>query len=438
MKATVERLKGSRIRLDLEVDPDRVEQALERAYRRVVRRIDVPGFRKGRAPRPIVERQIGAGALLREALDELIPVAVGEAVREAELEPLEQPNVDVKPFERGKPLSLTAELTVKPAVELGQYRGLTAVRRIERVSDSQIDQALERIRERAAELVEADHDAVAEGDFAVIDFEGFVDGQPFRGGAARGETVRVGSGRFVPGFEEQLIGLKKGEQRRIEVTFPSDFRNPELAGRAATFKVTLHAIKVQRLPALDDEFAASVSECETIADLRRKIREDLEREAARRADEAVQLELARQAARGATIEVPEVLVEREIDEMLIGLARDLAARGQSLDDVLNRTGEGLAELRQRMRPNAEERVRIDLVLEAIGRAEGIAPTEAELQAEINRLVETAEDRRAARAQMEAPERREAVRRTLMMRRALQLLVDTAQLSDEWVDPAPGD
>ena len=276
MKSTVERLANNQVVLEVEVGQDQVEAAIDRASRRLAQQIKIPGFRPGRAPRSVIEMRVGREVLYQEALDDLIPEVYSQALKENDLVPIDAPELDILDMEDGKPLRFKATIDVKPEVTLGEYKGLEVTKQVARVPNADVERVLETMRERFAELASVEKDGIEQGDFAVIDFTGYIDGQPFPGGAAQGYTLEVGGGSFIPGFEEQLVGAKVDEVRQIVVIFPEDYRAEDLAGKEARFEVKVHEIKEKRYPALNDDFAKDVGDFQTLLELRADIRKRLE------------------------------------------------------------------------------------------------------------------------------------------------------------------
>lgn len=432
MKATVEKLENDRVKLEIEVEPERLETALDRAYRKVVRNVTVPGFRKGRVPRPVLERMYGVEVLYEDALDELVPEAYEAAVSENELEPIDQPEIDVIELEAGKPFRFSALVQVKPEVQLGEYKGVPVTRKKRIVTEAMIDEVLENYRETQAQLVEADRDVVENGDFIRIDFEGFKDGVPFQGGAAKDFVLHIGSGRMIEGFEEQLIGVKVGETVEISVTFPEEYHAKELAGQPAVFKVTVHDIKVRELPELDDEFAKDVSDKETLAELREEIRENLEKELARRADAEMRDELVKAVADRCEVDIPHVLVHRHSHSMAHDFLNDLMMRGINPQEYLDSNNLTFEDLEEQFEPEGEQRAKYALVLEAVGKAEGIEVTDEDVDARIDEMVgENGSD--AYREMLNQPESRERIASSLEVEKIVDFLVEHANITDEVVD-----
>lgn len=388
-KVDLEKLEQNQVRLTIEVDAAAVDAALEKSFQQVARRVNIPGFRRGKAPRAIVERYVGKGAILEGALDALLAPSYREALDEAQIEPIAQPDVDIIEFDAGKPLRYTATVTVKPEVALGQYTGLGIPREVRTVSDEDVDKQIAMLRERFAQLVPAAADAaLANGHFAVIDFEGTVDGTPFPGGKADNYVLEIGSGTFVPGFEEQLIGLHAGEARDIEVTFPADYRAQELAGKQARFAVKVKEIKVKELPEVNDDFVKGLGNFQTVEELRQTIKNNLTQLAEDEAREKQISEAVNRVVDASQVEIPEVMVERRLDTMVDDISHRMQLQGLSLEQYFESTGKTMADLRSELREQAVRAVKRDLVLEAIAKKEGLTAEEADVEREIVRMAET--------------------------------------------------
>jgi trigger factor len=375
--------------LEVEVPSDRFAEALDYAFKRVVKRVNVPGFRKGKVPRKIFEMRFGVESLYQDAVDYLLPRAYDEAVAETGIEPVDRPEVDVIQVESGKPFIFKAKVTVKPEVTLGQYKGLEIEDKSFEVTDEAVQEELMNIRKSHAELEVLEDGTVEQGDLVNIDFSGTIDGEPFEGGEAENYQLEVGSGVFIKGFEDQLIGMKPGEERDITVTFPEDYHVKTLAGKEAVFHVVLHDIKRKVLRELNDEFVQEISDFqavdEFVADVKKRLEERMEKEHQRYLeDQAVE-----KAAENATIDIPPVMVEHEIDHQLSHFADQLAMQQIPLDGYLEFTGQTREELREQFREAAEKRVRVGLVLEAIAEQEGLAATDEEVEEEVKKIAETA-------------------------------------------------
>ncbi|NUK30749.1 trigger factor [Parageobacillus sp. VR-IP] len=386
MSVKWEKLEGNEGVLTVEVDAEKVNEGLDAAFKKVVKNITLPGFRKGKVPRVIFEKRFGVEALYQDALDILLPEAYAKAVEEAGIEPVDIPEIDIEQMEKGKNLIFKAKVTVKPEVKLGQYKGLEVEKMDTAVTDEDVENELKRLQENYAELVVKEDGKIENGDTAVIDFEGFVDGEPFEGGKAENYSLEIGSGTFIPGFEDQLIGMQAGEEKEIQVTFPEEYHAKELAGKPATFKVKVHEVKEKRLPALDDEFAKDVDdEVETLEQLKEKIRKRLEEAKKNEAEAALRDALVEKAAENAEIDIPEVMIKNETDRMLREFDQRLQMQGLNLDLYYQFSGQDEAALREQMKEDAEKRVRVALTLEAIAKAENIEVTEEEVNEELEKM-----------------------------------------------------
>ncbi|OIQ12102.1 trigger factor [Neomoorella thermoacetica] len=385
MKAAVEKLDKNQVLLEVEVEAPRVQKAIDQAYRRLVKQVNIPGFRKGKAPRFILEQYIGKEPIYNEAAEIVIPPAYEEAVAEHQLEPIDRPEVEIVKVEDGEPLVFKARVEVKPEVQLGPYTGLEVERQEVEVTEADIDAYLKRLQERYAELEVIEDEPAAAGDIVTIDFKGTVDGQPYPGMEGNNYPLELGSGTFITGFEEQLVGARVNEERTVNVTFPSDYHEKDLAGKEAVFQVTVRGIKRKKLAPLDDEFAKDVSECETLADLRQDIRRRLEDSQKQRIEAAVRQAVVEKAVAAATVELPEVMVERRIDARIRELERNLQAQKMTLEEFLKNTDKTIGDLEKEFRPGAERDVKTELVLEAIAKAENIQPSQEEIDAEIERM-----------------------------------------------------
>ncbi|QHN50050.1 trigger factor [Geobacillus stearothermophilus] len=388
MSVKWEKLEGNEGVLTVEVDAEQVNKGLDAAFKKVVKNIALPGFRKGKVPRVLFEKRFGVEALYQDALDILLPEAYAKAVEEAGIEPVSMPEIDIEQMEKGKSLIFKAKVTVKPEVKLGQYKGLEVEKMDATVTDEDVENELKRLQENYAELVVKEDGTVENGDTAVIDFEGFVDGEPFEGGKAENYSLEIGSGTFIPGFEEQLIGMKAGEEKEIQVTFPEEYHAEQLAGKPATFKVKVHEVKAKQLPALDDEFAKDVDEeVETLDELKAKIRARLEEAKKNEAETALRNAVVEKAAANAEIDIPAVMVQNETDRMLREFDQRLQMQGLNLQLYYQFSGQDEAALREQMKEDAEKRVRAALTLEAIAKAENIEVTDEEVEEELQKMAE---------------------------------------------------
>ncbi len=375
--------------LEIEVEEDKVSSALDQAFKKVVQRINVPGFRKGKVPRKIFEARFGIESLYQDALDILLPQAYSRAVIDTSIQPVDRPDIDVVQMEVGKPLVFKATVTIKPEVELAEYKGITYEDKDFSVTDEAVDAELERIRTSHAEFHVAEETTVQTADLVVIDFKGFVDGEEFEGGEAENYQLEVGSGTFIPGFEEQLIDMVPGEDKEIVVTFPENYHVKTLAGREAHFQVHLHDIKRRVLPELNDDFAKDISEFDTFDEFKADVRHNLEHRAEHEHEHFVEDAVVTKVVEAATVEIPAVMIEAEIDRQMQGFTSRLEQQGIPLDAYQEFTGATTEELRDQFRKEAERSVRTSLVLEAIAQREGVEVSDEELDLELQKIADSA-------------------------------------------------
>jgi trigger factor len=388
MSAKWEKQEGNEGVLTIEVEAAKVNEGLDAAFKKVVKQVNVPGFRKGKMPRGMFEKRFGVESLYQDALDFILPEAYANAVEEAGIEPVDRPEIDVEQMEKGKELIFTAKVTVKPEVKLGEYKGLEVEKVETEVTAEDVDAELNTMQERQAELAIKEEGKAEEGDTVTIDFEGFVDGEAFEGGQAENYSLELGSGSFIPGFEEQLVGLEAGAETEVEVNFPEEYHAAELAGKAATFKVKIHEIKAKELPELDDEFAKDVDEeVETLAELKEKIQTRLQESKKTEAETAVRESLVEQASENAEVEIPEVMVNSEVDRMMQEFGQRLQMQGMNLELYFQFSGQTEEDLRNQMTEDAKKRVRTNLTLEAIAAAENLEVSDEEAETEVSQMAE---------------------------------------------------
>ncbi|MBM7578864.1 trigger factor [Jeotgalibacillus terrae] len=388
MSAKWEKQEGNEGVLTVQVDAETVNKGLDSAFKKVVKQINVPGFRKGKMPRQMFEKRFGVESLYQDALDEILPEAYASAVDEAGIVPVDRPEIDVEQMEKGKELIFTAKVTVKPEVKLGEYKGLEVEKLDAEVTDEDVDAELKQLQERQAELVVKEDGKVEDGNTVVLDFEGFVDGEAFEGGQAENYSLEIGSGSFIPGFEEQLVGLAAGDEKDVEVSFPEEYHAEELAGKPATFKVKIHEIKAKELPELDDEFAKDADEeVESLSELKEKTKTRLTEEKQNAAEMALRDSVVEKAAENAEIDIPESMVNTEVDRMMQEFEQRLSAQGMNLDLYFQFSGQDEETLRGQMQEDAAKRVRTNLVLEAIADAENITVTEEDVESELSSMTE---------------------------------------------------
>lgn len=432
MKATVEKLKKNHVALEVEIDEKQVDRAINRAYRKLVKQVVVPGFRKGKVPRRILEMRIGKEVLYNKAMEELLPQAYRAAVEETKIEPIDRPRIDILQLEEGKPFRFKAEVEVKPEARLGQYKGLEVTKQVERVTNEDVNRVLEDMRERHAELVTVEKRIVEKGDFAVIDFEGFIDGKPFPGGAAQHYTLEIGSQQFLPGFGEQLIGAQVGQEVEVNLTFPQEYFRTELAGKHVLFKVKIRELKQKRYPVLDDDFARDVGEFETLLQLRAHIRQRLEEAAEQLAEQRMEADLVDKLIEEAEIELSETMINNWIDAYLEQMEQELQAQNMDLDTYLERfRGETRDEARKRLRSRAEQEVLTSLVLEAVAAEEGITVSDEEMKERMEKAAADHPRPDVVRRQWQS--RWEDIRKSLAREKALELVKKEARVNQVVVD-----
>ena len=425
MKVKVEKKEHNITELVIELPVEDVTKAFTKAYQKLVQQVNIPGFRKGKAPRKMLEMRVGPDGMRSEAFDFIIPDAYRRAVEENSIEPVGRPEVTEVTLNEGEPCVFTVSVITKPEVTLGDYKGLTVESPSTEVTAEEVDKQIEALRERHAKMVVAEDAALGQGDFALIDFEGTVDGKPFSGGQSKGYPLEIGSGSFIPGFEDQLIGAKSGEEREVKVTFPADYFVAELAGKEAVFMTKVNDVKRKELPELNDDFAKEAGDSDTLVEMKEKTLAKLT-EAAKNKDEAAFREAAlKKAVANATIEVPEIMVDDQVEHMVQDLDMSLRQRGLDLDKYLGYMNTDIAGLRERYRPAALEEVRTELALEAIVKAENISASDEERSEEVEKMAKAYKMSDADLKKLLADKRHaEAVTETILRRKAAQLVVDS--------------
>ena len=387
MTATWEKKEGNQGLLTVTVPKEEVDKGLDKAFKKVVKQINVPGFRKGKMPRPLFEQRFGVESLYQDALDFILPEAYGNAVEEAEINPVDRPEIDVTQMEKGKELIFEATVTVEPEVELGEYKGLAIEKQDREVTDEELEEALNDAVSRQAELTVKDGE-IAEGDVANINFDGYVDGEAFEGGQAEGYDLEIGSGSFIPGFEEQLIGLKANDSKDVVVTFPEEYHAEELAGKEATFKTEINEVKGKEVPELDDELAQELDESvKTVDEYKEKLRKDLEEAKVNQADATEKEEAITKASDNATVDIPEAMINTELDRMMQEFEQRISQQGLNLDLYYQFSGQSEEELKAQMKEDAEKRVKTNLTLRAIADAENIEISDEDVEAELTKMSE---------------------------------------------------
>lgn len=428
MKTNTERIEKNKIQLEVEVSAEELEKAVELAYRKIRPRLNIPGFRKGKAPRKIVEMFIGKEALVAEALDEVVPDTYTKALEQTEIEPIDQPEIDLIQAELGKELIYKAIVEVKPEVKLGKYSGLELTKEINEITDEDVERELGYLREYGAKNVSLENGVLENDLIAFIDYEGFVDGEPFEGGKASDYSLKIGSNTFIPGFEEQLIGAKAGEEREVIVTFPENYHSKQLAGKKALFKVIIKDVLETKLPELDDEFAKKAADFETIEEFRRELRNKLEEREQKFAEDRLRLQAIDKVLETTEVEVPEKMVEKTLNQRIEDLKQRLESDGLNLETYMEITNKTEEDLKNEYRDESEKRVRVQLVLEAIAKAENIEVEDEDVEQEVKKMAEAyncGED--LVRSVLANEENKKAVVTDLLRGKALDFVVNNAQI-----------
>ncbi|KRM72564.1 trigger factor [Lacticaseibacillus brantae] len=411
--------------LTFEIDLDKINQGLNQAFERVRKNLTVPGFRKGKVTRTIFNKMYGESALYEDALNILLPDAYEAAVKEAGIDPVDQPQIDIQKMESNEPWVVVAKVTVKPEVKLGEYKGLTVPKQDRTVTDEDVEKALETRQQQQAELVVQDDAAAENGDTVVIDYVGTVDGKEFDGGSAKNYSLELGSGSFIPGFEDQLVGHKSGDEVTVKVTFPEDYQASDLAGKEAEFQTTLHEVKRKELPALDDDFAKDLDEgVDTLDELKAKLKEDLQKQKDTAAEDAVQDAAIRAAVDNAEIkDLPEAMIDQEVHNQMDQYLGNMQRQGISPQMYYQLTGTSEDDLHKQFESDADTRVKTNLVLEAIVDAEKIVPTEDQVQQEVKDLAgEYNMDEAAVRQALTD----DMLKHDIAVKEAIKLVTDSAK------------
>lgn len=424
MSVKWEKQEGNVGKLTFEIEQEKVKEGLDRAFVKVRKTLNVPGFRKGKVPRQIFNQRFGEEALYQDALDILLPEVYSAAIDEAGIDPVDTPQVNIESMEIGETWVLTADVTVKPEVKLGDYKGLEVEKRDEELTTEELEAELKQLQERQAELVVKEDAPAENGDTVILDFEGFKDGVAFEGGQAENHSLELGSGQFIPGFEEKLVGLKAGDEADIELTFPEEYHAEDLAGQPVVFKVKLHEIKTKEVPALDDELAKDIDEeVETLDELKEKISNRLQEAKKDSVAQAKQEEVIAKAVENAEVDIPHAMVHHEADHLMNHFAQDLQAQGLTPELYYQFTGQTEEAMHAQMEQDAEKRVKMNLVLEAIAEAENIEPTEEAIDEEISTLAEKyGMEKDAVRAALGDMSE---LKSDLKIRKAIDVLLDSA-------------
>ncbi len=435
MSYTWEKVSGNQVKIAFEIESDKFDAALQQAYLKNRGRMNVPGFRRGHAPRKLIETMYGEGVFYDAAFDIVFPDAYEEAVKTENLQVVDRPEIDeMKQIGAGKTLEFTVKVFVSPEVTLGNYKGLKAVKKIAKITDEQVDARIAQDVEKVTTMQDVEGRAVENGDTVALDYAGTVDGVAFEGGTAQDQTLEIGSGRFIPGFEEQMIGMNIGEEKDLHVTFPKEYHAADLAGKEAVFHVALKGVQTRVKPALDDDFAADVSEYSTFDEYKASIVRDLTDRAEKNADTEMENDLVQQAVDAADCDIPDAMIEDEIDVMLRQMKLRMAYQGLKFEDYLKYTGQTEEQMRDMYRSDAANRVKTRLVIDAVRKAEGIEATDEEYENEIREEAERegreAEDFKASLTDQQ----KEYLKENAAIRKTVDLLKDAAEVTVREVEP----
>ena len=380
--ASFEKLESNKVKLGMTISAEDFDKAVDKAYLKLRKTITVPGFRKGHAPKGVIEKAYGWYVFVDDAFDEAYPAVYEAAVKEHDVKPVDRPDITILSAEKGEDVAFEAVVTVMPEVSLGQYKGIEVEKQEYNVTDEMVNAEIERERENVARMIDVER-PIENGDEVELDYSGTVDGVKFEGGTAEHQTLVIGSGMFIPGFEEQMIGMNLGEEKDLNVKFPDEYHSDELKGKDAVFHVKVHAVRVKELPEADDEFAKDVSEFNTIAELRDHKKEELEKKAMNEAKAKKENDVIEKAVANATVDIPDVMIDRQADRMLNDIRYRLSMQGISLEDYCKYTGTKTEVMKAEMKNEAERRVKTQLVLDAIMKAEGIKAENDEVEKKID-------------------------------------------------------
>ncbi|MCQ2457648.1 MAG: trigger factor [Clostridia bacterium] len=431
MSHTYEKISGNKAKLTFTIPAEQFDEAMQKAYLKTRAKINVPGFRKGKAPRKFIENMYGEGVFYDDAFEMIFPDAYEAAVKEFDLKVVDRPDVDVQEIGAGKDLQFTAEVFVRPDVTLGDYKALTVeVEKKHEVTAEEIDARINQDVEKVSRTVDVEDRPVQDGDTVNLDYAGTVDGVAFDGGTAEGQTLKIGSHQFIPGFEEQMVGMQIGEEKDLDVTFPEEYHAEELAGKAAVFHVKVNGIQATEAPELDDDFAADVSDFDTFAEYKASIEKELTDRADRNHDVAVENALVEKAVENAQTDIPAAMIDDQASYMVREMSMRMAYQGLKMEDYMKYTGQTMDDLKNMYKPEAEKRVKIELVLEAIRKAEAIEPSEEEVEAQIaEQAKEMGRDVEEFKASL-TDEQKEYLSDSAAIRKVVDLLKADAVVTDK--------
>ena len=428
MSLQVEKLEKNMAKLTIEASAEDLEKAIEKAYQKQKSQISIPGFRKGKVPRQMVEKMYGKEVFYEDAANELIPDAYDKALEECEEDIVSSPKIEVTQIEAGKPFVFTATVALKPEVKLGKYKGVKIDKIDTEVTEEEVDAEINRERENSARNITVEDRPVKDGDITTLDFEGFVDGVAFDGGKGENYPLTIGSGAFIPGFEEQLIGAEIGKEVEVKVTFPEDYQAENLKGKDAVFKCTIKEIKEKELPELDDEFASEVSEFETLAEYKEDVRKNLAEKKEKDAKNAREEAAVKAAVEDAEMDIPEAMLETQQRQMVDELAQRITIQGLSMEQYFQFTGTNYQQMLEQVKPQAEERIKSRLVLEAVVKAENIEVTEEDYEKEVETMAEVYQMEVDKVKELMGEREKKNIMQDLAVRKAAEFVAENAKES----------
>lgn len=428
MSLQVEKLEKNMAKLTIEVSADDLEKAIEKAYQKQKKQISIPGFRKGKVPRQMVEKMYGKEVFYEDAANELIPDAYDKALEECEEDIVSSPKIEVTQIEAGKPFVFTAEVALKPEVKLGKYKGVKIGKIDAEVTEEDVMAEIDRERENNARNITVEDRPVKDGDMTTLDFEGFVDGEAFEGGKGENYPLTIGSGAFIPGFEEQLVGAEIGKEVEVKVTFPEDYQAENLKGKDAVFKCTIKEIKEKELPELDDEFASEVSEFETLAEYKEDVKKNLTEKKEKDAKNAREDAAIKAAVEVSEMEIPDAMLMTQQRQMVDEFAQRITMQGLSMEQYFQFTGTNYQQMVEQVKPQAEERIRSRLVLEAIAKAEKIEATEEDYEKELETMAEVYQMEVDKVKELMGEREKKNIMQDLAVRKAAEFVADNAKES----------
>lgn len=428
MSLQVEKLEKNMAKLTIDAGADELEKAIEKAYQKQKNKISIPGFRKGKVPRQMVEKMYGKEVFYEDAANELIPDAYDKALDECEEDIVSSPKIEVVQIEAGKPFIFTATVALKPDVKLGKYKGVKVDKIDTTVTDEEIDEEINKERENNARNITVEDRPVKDGDMTILDFEGFVDGEAFEGGKGEDYPLTIGSGAFIPGFEEQLVGAEIGKEVEVKVTFPEDYQAENLQGKEAVFKCTIKEIKEKELPALDDEFASEVSEFETMAEYRENVKKNLTEKKEKDAKNAKEEAAIQAVVEASEMEIPDPMLESQQKQMVDEFAQRITMQGLSMEQYFQFTGTNYQKMVEQVKPQALERIKSRLVLEAVVKAENIEVTQEEYEKELETMAEVYQMEIAKVKDLMGEREKKNIMQDLAVRKAAEFITDNAKES----------